>query len=271
MRLLNVLPLTLILFVVACQSPSKGPEVELNKEVTLQFRPKLNRKEHFRYLSESRTKTMEDGALRHQRDQVVDFELVQVAKTLDEKKKTFKYLETTVKKDGLVPLEVFGLPDIGEAFERVYDWRGNILSAGNFPKDSFYMVPYMVFPEGKVKPGSTWDYTTTWKMGETPFKLESKFKLERVYRCKKNHECVEIDIEAKVIPRLKDKTAKYDVFHKGKILFDLTRSSVLWGHFQATESIDSEKLVQDVKSCVGFKLVVPEIEAINDKIKCGVL
>ncbi len=225
--------------------------------VLLRFQPELNRQDRVKYYSYSDTKTFEDGDIRHQRQQVVTFELAQVVKKTDVKTGRYTLLESTIKKDGLINLNLFGLPDLGEAFDREYTNRGFILSAGSFPKDSFYLVPYLTLPKGKVSVGDTWTMSKSWKTGSTPFSVNAVFILKGFVDCGPGDRCADIEISADVIPELENKDTIYQVVHQGRVLVALKRSSVIWGTFKAREQLSLKKSVQKISSCITFHLDSP--------------
>ncbi len=250
-------------FVVACVtgSPSKGlgrPEKLSKPEaIDLVLNPSVDQEFVHQVRSSSVSRTYLKYQLRNEKQEVVDFKTLTVAKPM----KDFVRQEVSVlEKDGPVNLHNLGIPNLGEKIEFQLDAQARVLKAGSYPKNSIFYVPSISLPKDKVKIGDTWTLSHQWVVEDNglPIQVELVSILKNVYSCGPD-ECADIEISGEVkIPNEIFHGMYLESYIRGRILFNRVSGVIVWSEIRNDELLSSNDTEVKILSCLETKLVSPQ-------------
>ena len=147
--------------------------------------------------------------------------------------------------------------------ERLVDRGGEVLLAGNFPKDSIFYVPSVPLPKNPVKVGDTWETNYSWRGLKNQVRLQmvvtSVFKA--LYECSDHNPCAEIEFSGEVsAPDIPSSELKLVNEIRGRILLHTPTGSTIWSEVRNKETIFSGKVRVDVVNCIEGLVEFPEID-----------
>lgn len=222
------------------------------------LKSQVGREELTAYHSQSATFIFEGNELRSQREEALDFKIL--AKTT----KTDRYIHqivTVAEKDGTTDLHDLAFPDIGEELLLILTPQGKVIQAGNYPTTSIFYVPPLSLPEKAVEVGDTWLLKSQWTHSKngTRMKLEVLTIFKELLKCGAD-ECVDLEVSGSVqLEDLPINPLKSEI--KGRLLFNRTQGSLVWGVLYNREEFQQESGRILVSSCLESVLVEPAKEA----------
>lgn len=162
-------------------------------------------------------------------------------------------VKTINKTESKVNIEDLGFPELNKVFKYRWNTKAQIIEVNDFPKHSFYYIPYVVLPESDVKKGESWDFSHMWKSDHNDVVLELKLKSTLVdyYNCFEK-KCALISIDGNVIPK-NYKIPNFKANLKGYFFIITSSAQILWSEVHSREEVDisGEKVL--MKSCLASK------------------
>lgn len=257
-----------LFFLLSCSTVPKNSEtgpksIKIDAPIVLKWKGEKGRVEKTRYLNISKTRTFEGMRIMHERSEAVEFVVKSQTKTVEDK--SVSYSIETIYKAGFVNLRDMAFPELGEKLETTVSENGEILKAGNYPKDSIFYIPYLPLPDHPVKVGDSWSYSREWKglANGLTFLIALNSTLRNVYECGGGaDQCYEIeilgDISApelanKKTPTKKNKKTpnflKLESKVEGRMLFSRNTASLVWSDVRNIENFEVDKNRVEVRSC----------------------
>ncbi len=252
---LSLLAIPLISFVAGCAT-SGGSAVKpaTDKPIVLEFKGKPGETSETRYLSNARIRSYQDQQLIRDRTESVDFTVNTHVSAYNEKNKILGFEARTVRKDGTVPLHDFAFPELNEQIEYEVRGSGEVLKAGNFPRQSLFFVPSLPIPKKPVSVGDTWNMEHTWFSSKEgiPLKLEVVGILKNVVNCEHGKLCADVEVSGHVslLAEPVEKSAKFASRLWGRMLFSLDRGDVIWSEMRSQEEMGMQADRMVVSSCM---------------------
>lgn len=256
-----------VLFSMGCASAPKQKEAKLavpiatKEKLELRLHGTESRKETVRIYSHSWIETTEDGQVRHEKDEIVDFKAKY--EFLKPEAGEIRVKVTTSDKDGFVDLRDLAFPDDGEVLEIRMTPSARVLAAGEYPKESLFFVPPIPLPEEKVRVGDTWSLSHQWigSKNGVPLKLDLITVLKALYPCLDGR-CADLEVsgEVSVMGVPADPQTKMQSRLNGRMLFSLESGAVLWSEIHSAELFADAKAAVKVRSCLVTRLEEPEKE-----------
>lgn len=260
---------------VGCQSLGKSSqtltlaEAKLNQPVDLLWVGTPGRTEKSRYYSHSSTRSYDGLAIRHQREEIVEFVVQSKVTKVDAQTQQSTYEIMTLEKDGPVNLKDMAFPELGETLELVLTKKAKIVSAGTYPKTSIFFVPPVSLPNSPVEVGSTWTLTHEWMSLNNGMRLQLNLVtiLKGVYECGQNDRCFEMEVSGDVeLPDMKNvpasSSAHLESKVNGRILYSQKTSSIIWSDVRNKESFLADGMRVEVLSCIQSKVEEPTDSAL---------
>ena len=247
---------------VACGSKAKkldvGTETFLSKPVELKLKGGLGRKEVVKFYSDSNTRAFEKDQIVREKEEIVEF--VTESKFQNNDVKNIDVTVKTIKKDGPVSLHDLGFPDKGESINFTFSPTGEVLKAGDFPKDSLFYIPSMPLPKHPVLKGDTWVMKHAWisSGNNLPLELEVVSILKRFFECGQAGMCAEVEISGNV-EALAVKKAGVDFNSEihGQMVFSIDHGTLIWSDVKSKEELRTSEGRIQVSSCLGSKMIEP--------------
>lgn len=226
-------------------SKSAGPP----PAVTLKLKPFS---ETTAYYSHADIKIFEEDQLIRSRDEVVTFSVKSDAALLDPKSGRFELLTKTIARDGSGNLRELGFPELGEEIRFELTPQGEVLKAGDYPKDSLFFVPSVPIPSRTVSVGETWRLLHSWVGAENnlPLTVDLVAILKALYTCG-NRKCADIEVSGEVKSEvLNHSSSKFKSEISGRLVFDLDLGVLVWSLVRNTQDFVSQKNRVFVRSCL---------------------
>jgi hypothetical protein len=236
---------------------------EMKGAVTLRLKAEMGRTEKVSYTHRSTSKAYEDQALRHEKQEALDF--ISQAETLkvgtpDEKGvSVFTQALTILKKEGSADLHDFAMPEMDERLEITADSLGKILKSGDYPPNSVFYVSPISLPSNPVGVGDTWTMEASWLSLEEmiPYQLQMLSILKGFWKCGSDT-CAEIEISGDVgFQGPLQAAMNFKSSWKGRIFFAIDAGTVIWSRTDSEERLIADKVRRDVDSCLEATLIEP--------------
>jgi hypothetical protein len=233
-------------------------EVKAEKPVALRLKAEVGRIEKVDYYHHLLSRSFEEGQVRHQKEESVEF--TSQADTLKvDSSGEFTQVITILHKDGSVDLHGFALPEPGEKLEITANGSGKILKASGYPLDSIFYVPPISLPKDPVNVGDTWTLQANWSSLEdgVPFHLDMASILKGLWTCGKDT-CAEIEVSGGVtLQPPANQVMGFKSIWRGKIYFAINAGTVVWSRTDSEETFAAEKVYRKVDSCLEAALSEP--------------
>lgn len=257
----------LALGIAGCSTAKKGEEGSPASAVEIRFKGRPGQAYEAKYYSSSRILTYSENQLVKDRIEAVEFTVKNEVKAYDPDAGTVTFVNTTIEKDGVVPLHDLAFPEKGEVIEYIIKSTGQVLKAGDYPPQSLFFVPAMPVPKDKVQIGDTWPLEFIWASAREgiPLKLEVTGILKDIVSCNAGHRCADVEVSGRVglaNPALAQ--ARFESRLWGRMLFDLDRGDVTWSQTRSREEMVSKSdrilvsscMISETKSISGYKTKV---------------
>lgn len=233
------------------------------KGIEIRFKGEPGKSFEAKYFSTSRILTYSDRQLVKDRTESVEFTTKTDIKAFDGEKQTIEFTNTTIHKDGVVPLHDLAFPEKGEALDYLIKTTGEVLRVGDLPPQSIFYVPSMPTPVGRVEVGDTWPMEHLWASSRDgiPLRLQVVAILKSLTTCN-GHKCADVEISGSVkLAVAPDRTAKFESRVWGRMLFDLERGDVTWSQTRSREEmmnladrvVVNSCMVSETKGDKGYK------------------
>ncbi len=243
-----------ILIFAACSSNPKSGGRSPGEGVEIRFKGEPGKTYEAKYFSSSRILTYSENQLVKDRTEAVEFTVKNEVKAFDPKTGTITFANTTVDKDGVVPLHDLAFPEKGEVIEYIIQSTGEVLKAGDYPQQSIFFVPAMPVPKDKVQVGDTWPLEFVWASAREgiPLKLQVVGILKEIVTCNGKHRCADVEVSGKVglVVNPDRNKARFESRIWGRMLFDLDRGDVTWSQTRSREEMTSPTQRILVSSCM---------------------
>lgn len=248
---------------VACGTTAKkldvGTETFLSKPVELKLKGADGRLEINRYYSDSNIRAYEKDQIVREKEEIVEFTTEsKFAKTKNPNQVSFAI--KTVKKDGPVGLHDLGFPEKSETIDFVTTPNGEIIKAGEYPKDSLFFIPSMPLPKTPVSKGDTWTMKHQWVStgNNLPLEVEIVSILKRFFECGKAGICADIEISGNVAaPAVQKAGISFTSEIRGQMIFSVNEGTLVWSDVKSKEEMKTPEGRIQVSSCLGSKLMEP--------------
>lgn len=207
-----------------------------------------------RYYSHAQIRNFEAGQLVREKQEIVDFNVVNTTTALHPAEEAHTMKVKTVRKDGTAPLHELAFPELNEEIEMKVNSRAKILKAGDFAPDSLFFIPVLPLPEKPVEVGDTWTLTHYWvtESSGIPLVLDLIGILKEARPCLKGDTCLDIEINGKVLVASESRRSDsfFDGTVWGRMIFAMNRGDVVWSETRGAEDIriGSDRMV--VASCL---------------------
>lgn len=226
----------------------------LTRPLLLELKPSSYKEMKTAYLSRVKLQNYEGPDLVRENESKTEFVVSTSFNQRLQDRRILEVLETTVQKSGRESLSTFGLPEYGEVLVREYKPNGDIVKAGRYNMDSFFMISSFVFPETEVKVGDKWFYKKSWKAGAEEFGLNANMHLLKFEPCLKDDVCARVNVLAQVKEATQSKT-EAGTLHYGQYLFAVKAGVVLASQFLSQEARTQGKRSQKVFTCLSSKWI----------------
>jgi hypothetical protein len=143
-------------------------------------------------------------------------------------------------------------PELNENIEFVFNRFGNVLKAGEYPKNSLFYIPPLPLPQKSVSVGDSWKYEGEWSSASLQGAMKTKLTmtLTKIVDCFKNEKCVGVEWHGTVQPISQGVTLPVQVEIKGYTFYRPKTGSQLWAYMRNIESLQIQNLKLTVSSCV---------------------
>lgn len=239
---------------------------------TLEMKGRVGETQLTRYYSAAHIKNFESGQITKDRQEVVDFTVRTKTTQVDPGSKSFVVRSRTIRKDGNSSLHELAFPELNEEIEFVISKQARILSAGDYPPDSLFFVPFMPMPKGPVQVGETWTLQHSWNSSPSgiPLSLDLIAIFKGVRPCMKAQTCADLEISGKVLVDAATKeNVKFDGNVWGRILFSIENGDVIWSETRSSEDMVLGAESMKVLSCLRSEIVDRDLKpAKNDGFQC---
>lgn len=264
------LSLLFLLSLSACAHRMELPMVENPQtEIKLALKSEKGVEDITRYYSHSYIRDYEGPQLVRERDEIVDFRVLEKIMGVN-KKGEITVLTSTTTKDGTVDLHDLAFPEKGEEIEYIFNRDGKVLKAGDLPPDSIFYVPPLALPKGPVKVGDTWALDHAWislKNG-IPLAVHLVAILKSIRQCGKGL-CADIELSGSVELVGLKKEAIFNSSIWGRMLMSVEKGSVLWSEVRSRERMTLSGKGTDVLSCLVSGLEAPaDLQILKVKPVC---
>lgn len=252
MRSLRVSIVSVFLFLCACATLNKGPVPET---VDIEMRGVKGEAWDTHYVSTSRIKVYTAGQLIRDRTEEADFTVRTEIGDYDPNSGLLRFKVKTVKKEGVTPLNDLAFPELNESLDFVTNRTGKVLKAGHYSNNSLFFVPSLPFPGKPVGVGDTWSLRHTWisSQNQIPLMLEAVAILKSIEHCADKSICARIEISGGVEVAAAARTSAVPLLQSqlsGEVLFDVTRSDVIWSRIVSEDQMAADTERTKVKSCM---------------------
>jgi hypothetical protein len=242
-------------------NPNSEPSVKaepLKYPVILVFRGEKGREEFNVNCSLSVTEASENSDILRKRYENLDFKTKTVTKKILQNGDLIQDI-STIQRDGPGSLHDLAYPEEGETIEMEIDSFGNVVKAGNYPKNSLFYLPSIPLPTHPVKLNEEWISTSHWQSDTTGIALTVSLKLKVIGEkpCGE-HICANVDVTGDVLaPQPKSSKQRFKHHITGRFLFDVKSGLVPWSEFGSDEQLLGEGAKLAVHSKLRSELVQP--------------
>lgn len=230
----------------------KPRRLEAKQEVDFQFAPPMGRKEVLRLQSRTVTRTFSKNQLLHEREEVVEFSVRNTVTQVESGSGLRSVTVETISKDGPQDLYDMGYPELGEQIDYVFNTKGEVRKAGNFPSNSVFFIPPVVLPKRPVAVDETWTLQKDWisLRNGLPMTLDILTIFKGLFACPKNQRCAELEVSGEVrVPESLRKKAKIQSQISGRLLYNLDTGSVVWSDIRNRDHLGVENDRVESFSC----------------------
>jgi hypothetical protein len=232
---------------------------------TLEMKGRKGETEFMRYYSAANIKNYESGQITKDKVEIVDFTVRSKTVDVDPGSKHFVVRSTTVRKDGTSSLHELAFPELNEEIEFVIGKDARILSAGDYPPDSLFFVPYLPMPKDEVRVGDTWTLQHSWNSTPSgiPLSLDLVAIFKGVQPCFKTQTCADLEISGKVfVDAPTQNNVRFDGNVWGRLLFNIDTGDVVWSETRSSEDMlmggDKIKVLSCLRSQLYSENVKPK-------------
>jgi hypothetical protein len=181
-------------------------------------------------------------------------------------KKIVYQVETTAK-TGTGDLHDFAVPELGEKLEVVIDEYAQVYKAGDYPKDSVFYLPPVSLPKDAVTIGDTWVFKGQWitLTNRVPLEIETVSILTDVIPCERGL-CAVIELSGEVkIFGVDLKEFNLSSRVRGVLIFSIDLGAIVWSHVISEQSLISQGIRAESKSCLASTLLKPEWKKLREQ------
>jgi hypothetical protein len=238
----------------------KPKKLTITGEMEFQFAPSDGRKELIRLQSRTTTRTFTKGQLLHEREELVEFGVRNTVTQVEAGSGLRSVLVETVSKDGPQDLYDLGYPELGESIDYVFNTKGEVRKAGNFPSNSIFFIPPVVLPKRPVAVDETWTMQRDWisLRNGLPMTVDILTIFKNVYACGNNHKCAELEISGEVrVPESLRKKAKIQSMIVGRLLYNMNTGAIVWSDVRNKDVLGVEDDRVESSSCTESVLESP--------------
>lgn len=238
----------------------KPKKLSTTGEVDFQFTPPQGRVETVRMQSKTITRTFSKGQLLHEREEVVEFSIRNTVTQVESGSGLRSIVVETISKDGPQDLYDLGYPELGESIDYVFNTKGEVRKAGNFPSNSIFFIPPIALPKRPVAVDETWTMQKDWisLRNGLPMTVDILTIFKNVFACGNNHQCAELEISGEVrVPESLRKKAKIQSMITGRLLYNLSTGTILWSDIRNRDMLGVEHDRVESVSCTESVLDSP--------------
>lgn len=265
-QIVKLITLCLLATQVGCAHKAKvetpiQPPPPLKGPLVLELKAAPGRKEIAAQCSEATTSFSEKGALRRKRIESVDFKSLTKNKGIVEENglKGISQELKVIEKKGNVNLRDLAYPEEGETLDFILTPQGQVLKAGDYPKNSLYYVPSIPLPEHPVDIGNRWDKVSKWRSLNNDIELTATLHSELMgFKPCGNHNCAVVKVFGQIeMPKAITKTNKFSHLVEGQYLFEPESGILVWAEFTSREKLIQGSETLDVVSSLRSSLLEP--------------
>ncbi len=230
----------------------KPKKLSIGGEVNFQFTPPQGRVETIRLQSKTMTRTFSKGQLLHEREEVVEFSIRNTVTQVESGSGLRSIVVETINKDGPQDLYDLGYPELGESIDYVFNTKGEVRKAGNFPFNSIFFIPPIALPKRPVAVDETWTMQKDWisLRNGLPMTVDVLTIFKNVFACGSDHQCAELEISGEVrVPESLRKKAKIQSVITGRLLYNLSTGAILWSDIRNRDMLGVDQDRVESVSC----------------------
>jgi hypothetical protein len=244
-----------------CVQSLVKPDYEPAEEVDITYPVSLKlhatpRTDVVAYHSSTYSRTFEEGILRHEKTEEMDFEVQSKYIGAEPKSGYVKMTTTTLKKDGPMDLHEMAFPDVGEELEMEFTELGVVKKASGYPANSIFFVPPVPYPEKPVQKGDTWTMSAQWVgiKNSLPLRLDLTSILKRFVKYK-SETCADIEVsgEVRFVEGVLPQAPAFQSELTGHFYVSVLSGSVLWQNLQSDEQLKMPPVEVKVRSILTAK------------------
>ncbi len=235
-------------------------ELKAEGPVQLKLKGEKGGQTKTRYFSHSHILTFENSQLVRERDEVVEFSILNKYTDVNPSNGDISFVSTAVDKDGSVALNDLAFPEVKEKMEYILTTTGEVLKAGEQPVNSVFYLPPVPLPKSEVEVGDTWELTREWigKNNGIPLQVKVVAILKSLVDCE-GKTCAVIEVSGNVGVLADEVLAsRFASELQGYVLFSIDKGDVLWSRIQSTETLQLPDDSSKVVSCMSSVLIEPE-------------
>ncbi len=209
-----------------------------------------------RYVSKSDSKNYHQGQITKEKEEVVEFTLVERVKAVDVVKDQITVESTSKDKDGIVDLHDLAFPEVDEVIEYVYATDARVLKAGTYPEWSVFYVAPLPLPKNEVRVGDTWEMNDEWRSLKNgiPLQVSLVAILKELKKCGP-HTCAEIEISGDVgLVGAPPDEIQFISEVKGMVTFNVDRGIPVASNIESNEDLRMANDQTVVKSTIESKV-----------------
>lgn len=228
---------TCLLFLISCANLTK--KNALPEAVRLQLKGKPGDVVKTRYVSKSRSKNFHQGQVTKEKEEEVEFTLVERVKSIDLVNNRITIESTSQDKDGIVDLHDLAFPEVDEVIEYIYQTDAKVLKAGGYPDWSVFYVSPLPLPSKEVRVGDTWEMNDEWRSLKNgiPLQVSLVAILKSLKPCGQNL-CAQLEISGDVgLVGAPPDQIQFVSEVKGEVLFDIDRGIPVQSRIESEEDL----------------------------------
>ncbi|MFK8137168.1 MAG: hypothetical protein AB8E15_02300 [Bdellovibrionales bacterium] len=277
-KLTKIIILLLNIFLISCAGigiKNKLPETmkklkdsNLYQDFSFLVWPGVEYKHEF--ISNTFTRTFTKGQVSNEKTETVQFKVSYLGGAGNDRSLTQNVLVTTSDKRGAVALRDLAFPEPGVQVPYAYDYKANILRAGNELPNSVFFIPPVLLPKGDVKAGDTWKNEFSWTTENgIGLVLDVVSILKSYYSCG-DQVCADLELSGVVYMKEDPTKASYGSELAGRMIVSTKTGQILWEQIRTGEKLFAEGKRIEVSSCLESKMIAPVTEAHlkNKKMEC---
>lgn len=238
-------------------------KLEVTGEIDFYFKPEEGRKETIRIVSKTHSRSYSQKQILHERQEIVEFSVRNTVKQVEAGSGLRSIEVETIAKDGPQDLYDLGFPELGESIDYIFNTKGEVRKAGNFPSNSIFFIPAVSLPKRPVAVDETWTMQKDWisLRNGLPMTVDVLTIFKAVYACGKGQRCAELEISGEVrVPESLRKKAKVQSYISGRLLYNLDSGAVVWSDIRNKDLLGVDADQVESSSCTEAVLEAPAEE-----------